>query len=240
MRSQASERPVADLAATFSHLLSLGVTDRGTYLAIVRSVLDADPSANGIWSVWEPDALDGRDAEYRHTPGHDATGRFVPHWHRTRGYAKLDPVTGYAERRLATWYRVPFQRAEPCTVDPYFYPIDNSIHRITSEVAPIIAEGRCLGVAGIDHLAGSTTRPTDSLTTIPHVRSISSETHTALTPREREVHHWLSEGKSNDEIATILGISPHTVKNHLDHIFQKLGVENRLAAITALRPSFHE
>ncbi|MGC1479780.1 MAG: LuxR C-terminal-related transcriptional regulator [Chthoniobacterales bacterium] len=232
MRSTDHHRPVARLAATFSHLLSLGVTQRDTYLAVIRSVLDANPTANGIWSVWEPNALDGRDVAYQHAPGHDATGRFVPHWHRTRGHAKLDPVTGYAERRLATWYQIPFQSAELCAVDPYFYPIDNGIHRITSEVAPIVAEGRCLGVAGIDHIARSTPRPADALTAAPRVRSLATEAHAALTPREREVHHWLSEGKSNDEIATVLGISPHTVKNHLDHIFQKLGVENRLAAIT--------
>jgi len=53
----------------------------------------------------------------------------------------------------------------------------------------------------------------------------------ALSPREREVFHWLAQGKANEEIATILGISPHTVKNHLDHIFQKLGVHNRVEAV---------
>ncbi len=235
MRPTDTDRPAARLAATFANLHSLGVTQRATYLAILRSVLESNADCNGVWSVWEPEALDGRDSEYRHAPGHDATGRFVPHWHRTRGHAKLDPVTGYAERRLGSWYWVPRQRAELCAVDPYFYPIDNAIHRITSEVAPIVTEGRCVGVVGIDHLARSAPRPPNALTTIPHVRSLTSDVLAALTPREREVHHWLSEGKSNDEIATILGISPHTVKNHLDHIFQKLGVENRHAAITALR-----
>ena len=52
----------------------------------------------------------------------------------------------------------------------------------------------------------------------------------ALTPREREVMHWLAEGKSNEEIALILAISAHTVKNHLDKIFKKLGVDSRHAA----------
>ena len=51
-----------------------------------------------------------------------------------------------------------------------------------------------------------------------------------LTKREREVHYWLCQGKSNEDIARILVVSPHTIKNHIDHIFQKLGVENRYAA----------
>lgn len=52
-----------------------------------------------------------------------------------------------------------------------------------------------------------------------------------VTAREAEVLFWLIEGKSNPDIATILGMAPATVKKHLEHIFQKLGVENRTAAI---------
>ena len=51
-----------------------------------------------------------------------------------------------------------------------------------------------------------------------------------LTLREREVLHWLARGKSNAEIAMILGISAATVGKHLEHIYPKLGVENRTAA----------
>jgi DNA-binding CsgD family transcriptional regulator len=56
-----------------------------------------------------------------------------------------------------------------------------------------------------------------------------------LSRREREVMDWLSEGKSNEEISIILGISPHTVKNHLDRIFKKLCVDHRHAASTVWR-----
>ena len=41
---------------------------------------------------------------------------------------------------------------------------------------------------------------------------------------------WLARGKSNAEIAEILGISAATVGKHLEHIYPKLGVENRTAA----------
>jgi DNA-binding CsgD family transcriptional regulator len=51
-----------------------------------------------------------------------------------------------------------------------------------------------------------------------------------LTPRESEVLHWVREGKRNEEIALILDIGKTTVKTHLKHIFQKLGVENRTTA----------
>ncbi len=52
-----------------------------------------------------------------------------------------------------------------------------------------------------------------------------------LTAREREVLHWLSGGKTDRDIATILGISPRTVHKHLQRIYEKLGVETRTAAV---------
>ncbi len=52
----------------------------------------------------------------------------------------------------------------------------------------------------------------------------------ALTPRETEVLSWLAKGKTNRDIADILGMSPRTVNKHLEHIFEKLGVETRTAA----------
>lgn len=54
-----------------------------------------------------------------------------------------------------------------------------------------------------------------------------------LTPRESEVLAWLAKGKTNRDIAEILGMSHRTVNKHLEHIFEKLGVETRSAA-TAL------
>jgi DNA-binding NarL/FixJ family response regulator len=51
-----------------------------------------------------------------------------------------------------------------------------------------------------------------------------------LTTREAEVLSWLSKGKTNRDIAQILGLSPRTVDKHLEQIYAKLGVENRTAA----------
>ncbi|GKT23154.1 hypothetical protein AVHM3334_10720 [Acidovorax sp. SUPP3334] len=52
----------------------------------------------------------------------------------------------------------------------------------------------------------------------------------ALTRRETEVLSWIAKGKTNRDIADILGMSPRTVNKHLEHIFEKLGVETRTAA----------
>jgi DNA-binding NarL/FixJ family response regulator len=56
------------------------------------------------------------------------------------------------------------------------------------------------------------------------------ETVLGLTPRVAETLLWLTQGKTNAEIATILGNSESTVKKHVLEIFDKLGVETRTAA----------
>ena len=59
---------------------------------------------------------------------------------------------------------------------------------------------------------------------------LSRLSEAALTPRETEVLSWLAKGKTNRDIADILGMSHRTVNKHLEHIFEKLGVETRAAA----------
>ena len=51
-----------------------------------------------------------------------------------------------------------------------------------------------------------------------------------VTKREAEVLLWIACGKTNGDIGVILGIAVRTVKKHLEHIFEKLGVENRTTA----------
>lgn len=52
-----------------------------------------------------------------------------------------------------------------------------------------------------------------------------------LTVREKEILKWIHLGKSNAEIGMILGISPLTVKNHVQKILRKLNVRNRTQAV---------
>jgi DNA-binding NarL/FixJ family response regulator len=54
-----------------------------------------------------------------------------------------------------------------------------------------------------------------------------------LTPREADVMCWLSEGKTNADIATLLEVSTGTVNKHVGSILQKFGVENRQQALLA-------
>jgi DNA-binding response OmpR family regulator/DNA-binding CsgD family transcriptional regulator len=53
-----------------------------------------------------------------------------------------------------------------------------------------------------------------------------------LTFREAEILMWISRGKTNKEVGIILDTSPRTVNKHLEHIFEKLGVVTRAAAVS--------
>lgn len=54
-----------------------------------------------------------------------------------------------------------------------------------------------------------------------------------LTPRQAEVAYWVAQGKTNPEIALILGASPRTIDKHMERILARLGVENRASLIVA-------
>lgn len=60
-------------------------------------------------------------------------------------------------------------------------------------------------------------------------------TDRTLSRREEDVAHWLTQGKTNREIAGILELSPSTVKHHVASILDKLMVENRTTAALRLR-----
>ena len=72
----------------------------------------------------------------------------------------------------------------------------------------------------------------------PHVERVlhrcaeylALKTQSPLTPREREILHWVSEGKRDADIACILKLSVRTVEQHVRICLQKLGVETRAAA----------
>ena len=62
---------------------------------------------------------------------------------------------------------------------------------------------------------------------VPH----GTYTRTTITDREEEILSWVREGMSNHQIGSLLGISPLTVKNHVQKILRKLGAANRAQAV---------
>ena len=57
-----------------------------------------------------------------------------------------------------------------------------------------------------------------------------------LTPRQRELLNLVAAGRTNTQIARSLGVSPATVRTHLEHIYARLHVSSRTAAVTRAFP----
>jgi DNA-binding CsgD family transcriptional regulator len=70
---------------------------------------------------------------------------------------------------------------------------------------------------------------------LPHLRQFlrARPSPAGLTPREREVIALVADGRTNGEVAHALGISPETVRKHLENAYEKLGVHTRTAAVKA-------
>lgn len=88
-----------------------------------------------------------------------------------------------------------------------------------------VCEGQIwLGNAELEHVlaALSQARP---------LRVVNPEGSSLLSPREEEVVHLVAEGLGNREIAEQMELSEHTVKNYVFHIFDKLGVSNRVELV---------
>lgn len=65
--------------------------------------------------------------------------------------------------------------------------------------------------------------------------TLDSEATAELTPRERDVMLRVADGLSNAEIASALVVERSTVRKHLEHVYEKLGVRSRTAALAKLR-----
>jgi transcriptional regulator of acetoin/glycerol metabolism len=69
----------------------------------------------------------------------------------------------------------------------------------------------------------------------PHQSAPAHDPGAGVSPRERNILDLIGQGRSNKEIARILGISPETVKSHIKNVFKKLEVERRAEAVVQAR-----
>jgi DNA-binding CsgD family transcriptional regulator len=69
---------------------------------------------------------------------------------------------------------------------------------------------------------------------ISSARAASAHPRKALSLREREIASLVCEGRLNKEIAYIVGLSEHTVENHLRRIYAKFSIHNRSALVAAM------
>jgi len=137
---------------------------------------------------------------------------------------------------LLTAYDDTEQKIHAMRVGAYAYCVKDVEPQALVNIIRTVAGGKF--VIGDDVLDEAAIEKWVSLLTDSALRSYSDpgEPFQPLSGREMEVLSYITQGKSNKEIAAILGISHQTVKNHVTSILRKLGVEDRTqAAIYSLR-----
>jgi methyl-accepting chemotaxis protein len=138
------------LAQSLAGLKAAGTLDRAQADALLRRVLEDSPHFLGVWTAWEPQAFDGRDAEFVGQPGHDSTGRYIPYWNRGAGALALETLVDYDKPGPGDYYQLPKRSGKETLIEPYPYTVAGKEMLITTTSVPIVVEGRFVGVAGID------------------------------------------------------------------------------------------
>ncbi|MEA4898799.1 MAG: cache domain-containing protein, partial [Eubacteriales bacterium] len=124
---------------------------RETLSAVIRQVAEDNAFLLGAWACFEPNALDGRDAEFANTPGSDKSGRFIPSWVRGQSGATLSALVGYDVPGEGDYYQLALRSGEDTVLEPYAYETNGKSVLLTSFSVPIRnASGKVVGVTGID------------------------------------------------------------------------------------------
>ena len=138
------------LAQALGSLKSSGLAQRASADAMLKGVLNGNPSFLGSWTAWEPNAFDGQDSEHVGLPGHDASGRYVPYWNRGSGSVAVEPLVDYDKPGAGDFYLLSKASGQETVLEPYPYTVAGKTVLLTSLVVPIQIDGRFVGVAGID------------------------------------------------------------------------------------------
>ena len=131
---------------------------RATVDSMLRATLERNMNFLGVYTAWEPDAFDGKDARFVNSPGSDSSGRFVPYWSRNNeGNVIVEALMGYEDAtrnetgaRKGDYYLLPRERKKECTIEPYIYPVQGKPTLMTSLVVPIMVGDTHYGLAGVD------------------------------------------------------------------------------------------
>ena len=108
------------MAQTFSGYQKLSPAERRSKFDwVLTSVVDKNSEFLGTWTVWEPNALDGRDKECRNNLGTDSSGRFIPYWNRGSGQITLEANRDYEVEGIGDYYQIPKKTHRESVINPY-------------------------------------------------------------------------------------------------------------------------
>jgi len=114
----------------------------------MKGILEKNETFVGVWTCWEPEALDGMDRTYAGTEYTDSTGRFIPYWTRSGGVVSCAALTDYDG---SSWYENPLKSTKGILIDPNKYVVGGKEMLVAGVAFPIHNKaGQAVGAVGID------------------------------------------------------------------------------------------
>ena len=125
---------------------------RSQFNALLKGVFDRNPDFWSVYTGWEKDALDGRDADFIDTPGSNGEGRYQALWMRGVSGNTLSCLKTYERNDpKGKWYWIPMNSGKVYVSEPNVYNVGGKDRMLVSIVAPIVVNGKSLGVCGVDY-----------------------------------------------------------------------------------------
>ena len=135
------------LSQSFETMAETKNIDRDSVNRIISNILNKNSSFLGVWTIWEKDAFDGKDALYLNNPLYEPSGRYAVYSYRSQGEIKTQALTNFES---SEFYSSPKSTLSEVITKPYYYKINGKDILMTSIAVPIIVEGKFVGVAGVD------------------------------------------------------------------------------------------
>ncbi len=124
---------------------------REILLGSLKAFLKDHDNYLGTYVTFEPNALDGRDDDFKGAEFHNQDGRFVPWVYRDSNQIKVMASVGYdKDDGDGAWYFLPKKTDSEIVMEPYAYAIGNENVLMVDMIAPINLNGKFIGVAGVD------------------------------------------------------------------------------------------
>jgi len=124
---------------------------RGFLNDVLWNMIDGDKDILTVFSIWEPDVLEGNDRAWANTPGSSETGRFLPGFVYSSAGEIVEIILNPSGFINADFYLQPVRYGRQIITNPYRMPIAGEERLVATISAPIRnRENRIVGVVGID------------------------------------------------------------------------------------------
>ncbi|MCR2833295.1 helix-turn-helix transcriptional regulator [Parerythrobacter lacustris] len=217
-----------------------------TKILIAPNVLDLIAQMSKLANIYGFGALYAvspitRDKQFCH---HMTAVGFPSVWERQwkRRLYWVDPLLDYAlyHPQVFRWSRI-FSEECSSKAQRRYVEFCSQLGMTDGLATACYGPGGRTGFVGFGFPEGEDCFSAQSYLAIAHIAQLSfaryctimhgkAATPPRLSPREREIMRWVARGKSNSEIAIIVGISRHTVDTHLRRVFSKFGTTDRTVA----------